>query len=260
MGYVKNSWLKRWLLAWEKKLYQKAKGIITLSPAIEKAIRAKGIRKNIATFTNLAHIAFFEAEKAGGKTSEPTGFDSKNPFVLLYAGALGHANGIDRILALASRVKHLPVRFQIMGEGPKKGALKQLAKKLALSNVEFLEHGNKEQTKLVLQNAHAVLVAYADFSLLSTGSPNKFFDGLAAGKPVLLTVEGWMMEKVQRHQCGYSFRPEDTQSFDRALSSYLKHPEAYQRACENASLLAKEYALEKVLQAQMAMIDSWMAK
>lgn len=258
MGYIRNSLFKKWLFGWEKKLYQKAKGIIALSPAIEEAIRGKGIGKNIATFTNLANIGFFEAGKAGGKILAPRNFDPQHPFVLLYAGALGPANGLDRILHLAARVKNLPIQFQIMGEGPQKQELEQLASRLELGNVVFLGHGNKEQARLALQSAHATLVAYADFPLLSTGSPNKFFDSLAAGKPLFLTIEGWMRKKVQEYQCGHSFRPEDTQAFVDTISLYLEEPEAYQHACSQASRLAEEYALEKVLKAQLATMDTWL--
>lgn len=258
MGFIRNALLKKWLYSWEKKLYQKAKGIVALSPAIEKAIRAKGIRKNIATFTNLANIDFFKAGKAGGERLHQVEFDHQNPFLLLYAGALGRANGLDRILHLAARVKTLPLRFQIMGEGPKKQELEQLAKKLELGNVVFIKHGNKEQTRLIMEKAHAVLVAYADFPLLSTGSPNKFFDGLATGKPLFLTVEGWMMEKVLEYQCGYSFRPEHTQSFVDAISNYLYNSEAFRQACLQASNLAREYEMEKVLSAQLSTMDAWM--
>jgi glycosyltransferase involved in cell wall biosynthesis len=259
MGYLQNPLLKRWLFKWERKLYESALGIVALSPAIESAIRAKSISTPVATFTNLADILFYRTEKAGGDGYSSSGFDNQNPFILLYAGAMGVANGLDRMLKLATQVQHLPVKFVFMGKGPKKESLEQLAGTLELHNVQFLPHGNKEEVREQLQRANAVLVAYANYPLLSTGSPNKFFDGLAAGKPLFLTVEGWMKEIIQSHACGHSFVPEDTSSFVSALSNYLYSPEAYHTACHNASLLAENYAREKVLEDQISEMLKWVA-
>jgi hypothetical protein len=48
----------------------------------------------------------------------------------------------------------------------------------------------------------AIFVCYKPFRILETGSPNKYFDGLAAGKLIIINFEGWIMEEIEREKCG----------------------------------------------------------
>jgi glycosyltransferase involved in cell wall biosynthesis len=250
MGFIKNPLLKKWLLNLEHKIYKHSLGIVALSPAIAAAIEQKGHSRPMGCFTNLAELDFYPNEKplaGGGKDA---------PFRILYAGAMGQANGLDRILKMASspKIAGKNLHFVLMGDGPERSKLQAMAGHL--EHVTFLPFGDKYAVRQELEKAHAMLIAYADFPLLSSGSPNKFYDGLAGGKLILLTVDGWMKRLVDDYACGFSFRPEETEAFLSKLEPYLNDIKLLQDAADNARRLAlDQFDKVKVLRANVAFIE-----
>lgn len=112
-------------------------------------------------------------------------------FVVLYAGAVGMANGLrvllDAALLLQSRAPQ--VRLEIMGEGAERDNLEARARELGLENVRFRPSVPKDQVHDALAEADAFLMILTDSPVFRHGiSPNKLFDYLAAGRPVVFAV------------------------------------------------------------------------
>ena len=113
------------------------------------------------------------------------------PFTLVYAGAHGPANGLDTVLDAAALLRDQPVRFLLVGDGPSKAALEARAAREQLPNVEFHAPVPKTAMPALLASAHAGLMVLRAAPLFSFGvSPNKLFDYLAAGLPVVCNVPG----------------------------------------------------------------------
>ena len=113
------------------------------------------------------------------------------PFTLLYAGAHGPANGLDVVLAAAALLRDHPIRIALVGDGPAKAELQTRAVREQLANVEFSDPVPKTAMPDLLASAHAGLMVLRDAPLFSFGvSPNKLFDYLAAGLPVVCNVPG----------------------------------------------------------------------
>jgi len=113
------------------------------------------------------------------------------PFTLVYAGAHGPANGLDTVLDAAALIRDQAVRIVLVGDGPSKSALQSRAAQEQLSNVEFHDPVPKTAMPALLASAHAGLMVLRDAPLFTFGvSPNKLFDYLAAGLPVVCNVPG----------------------------------------------------------------------
>lgn len=113
------------------------------------------------------------------------------PFTLVYAGAHGPANGLDTVLDAAALLRDHSIRIVLVGDGPSKPALATRAAREALPNVEFREPVPKTAMPALLASADAGLMVLRDAPLFSFGvSPNKLFDYLAAGLPVVCNVPG----------------------------------------------------------------------
>jgi len=113
------------------------------------------------------------------------------PFTLIYAGAHGPANGLDTVLDAAALLRDHPVRIVLVGDGPSKSALQARAAREELPNVEFRDPVPKTAMAELLASAHAGLMVLRDAPLFAFGvSPNKLFDYLAAGLPVVCNVPG----------------------------------------------------------------------
>ena len=196
IGAIRNKWVKKWLYGLEKKFYFEAEKVIALSPAIRNYIERVSPNTKVYVIPNMADCSFFEAEYSVGDFSE------KNQFQITYCGALGKANHLEYFLDAArqSREAQLPVQFNIIGYGSELKRLRSLARRL--KNVTFYPHSSKQCVKNLLAKSDAVYVSFKDVKVLSTGSPNKFFDSLAAGKLTIINFEGWIRNVITKNKCG----------------------------------------------------------
>ena len=80
-----------------------------------------------------------------------------------------------------------------------------------------------------------------------TWSPNKLFDSLAAGKPVLINVPGWLSETVKRNGCGRSLDPSRPQALADAMQQLADQPELCRQMGRNARALAEREFDRRIL-------------
>ena len=205
---IQNSFLKKLLWRMERKIYNGANFIVALSPAIKEAISKKVSNKKIIVIPNMADTEFFKQESKIPELEER--FGVKNKFAIAYLGATGFANGLDYLLACARicQENNLPVQFLLAGDGVEKENLKKKTIELQLSNLSFLEFQNRDGIKELMNVIDAIFVCYRHAPILETGSPNKFFDGLAAGKLIIINFGGWIKSEIEKAHCGFYIDPE----------------------------------------------------
>ncbi len=245
LGFIKNPVLKKILFRLELTIYEKARSIVALSPAIETSIQDKVKGKHIDLIPNMADTRFFSPEEKKHELVSKFGVEGK--FVVAYVGALGFANGLDYFLecARASEKANLPILFLLCGEGAMKVNLQRSAKLLGLKNLTFIPFQNRDGVKEVLNVADSVFICYRPVSILETGSPNKYFDGLAAGKLVIINFGGWIKAEIESQQCGVALDPSHPTSFVNLIGPYLKQPALLKESQLRARLLAeKKYSRE----------------
>ena len=97
-----------------------------------------------------------------------------------------------------------------------------------------------------------VYVSYANKPVLATGSPNKFFDGLAAGKLMVVNFGGWLKDITEQHGIGYYVNPEQPQILTDVLSPLVMDKDRLQQSQHNARLIAETFfsrglAIQKLL-------------
>jgi glycosyltransferase involved in cell wall biosynthesis len=135
---------------------------------------------------------------------------TSQPFVVVYAGAHGPANGLDRVLDAAEILRpRANVHFVLVGDGPAKPQLVDEARHRGLNNVEFLDAMSKTALVEVLRRADAGLMVLRDAPLFAFAvSPNKLFDYLGAGLPVVCNVPGEVAQMVR--DAGAGVQADDT--------------------------------------------------
>lgn len=254
MRIVKNYLFAQMLYRLERKIYEGADSIVALSTPIKIAIEKKISRKRIHIIPNIADCDFYKPTAKNTTSERRLGTEGK--FVVSYIGALGMANGLDYFIecANASRKANLPVHFILSGEGAMLNHLKYSAQKLNLNNISITGFVNREMVKEIMSISDAAFVCYKNVPILETGSPNKYFDALAAGKLIIVNFGGWIKEEIEKTQCGVSVDPHHPTDFVKKVEPFIhdhKKLEAFQRASRN---LAEEKYDRRKLSDQFANI------
>jgi glycosyltransferase involved in cell wall biosynthesis len=174
----------------------------------------------------------------------------------VFAGAHGVANGLDAVLDAAAILQargREDIKLVLIGEGKLKTRLQQRAMRDGLRNVVFAAPVNKATLAGLMNDADLGLQILANVPAFYDGtSPNKFFDYLAAGLPVLINYPGWLADLVTQRQCGYAVPPDDAARFADALERAAADREGLKLQGRRARALAAEMFDRRKLADQFA--------
>ncbi|KYG83485.1 glycosyltransferase family 4 protein [Roseivirga echinicomitans] len=257
IGAIKSRWLKKWLYGLEKEIYKRAEKIIALSPGMEDWIREVVPEKEVHMIPNMADCEFFSKELKDPKLT--SFYNVNNAFVITYLGSIGITNHLEFLLEAAEKCLKmgLNIKFKIVGEGAKLHQVKLEAYLKKLKNVEFYGHQNKEGVRRILNVTDATYVSFANFPVLSTNSPNKMFDSLAAGKLTIVNSLGWTKDLVEENKCGFYTNPEDANDFIQKITPFIEQKDKLDTYKNNARIVAEKlYSKRLQVQKLIAVLES----
>jgi len=204
VGVLKSKILISLSLWLEGFLYHHADQIIVNSPGYLEHVQSKG-GENITLIPNGSDAAAYPPVNTIKIRKELWWTDK---FILLYAGAHGMSNDLPAILQAAKIIEsNESIKIIFIGGGKEKSNLIALAKSLKLSNVEFLNPVPKNKIFEYLQSSDACIAILKPIELYKTTYPNKVFDYMAAGKPIILAIDGVIREVVESANCGLFCEP-----------------------------------------------------
>lgn len=246
VGIIRNPALKTILYALEKSIYKRSKTIVALSEPIKNAIAQKVPRKNSVVISNMADVEYYKPVDKDPTVEKKFNVTGKK--VLSYIGTFGLANGLQQILACAQVVKeNSNIHFILCGDGAMRLDLLKKAEQLELTNVSFYPMRDREGVKEVLNITDAAFISYQPLPVLETGSPNKYFDALAAGKMIVVNFKGWIREEIEHHRCGIYIDPSDPKDFERKMAEFVMNESLLNTYQKNSRALAEQrYARTKL--------------
>lgn len=136
---------------------------------------------------------------------------------LVYSGRLGREKGLA---TLVRAVKGLPLRLEIIGEGPERGPLEALVRQQGLDNVAFAGYLSGDALQERVRAAAAVVVP----SQWYENNPRSVIEAFALGKPVIGARIGGIPELVRHGDTGLTFTPGDVQALRGCIDELLAHP------------------------------------
>lgn len=215
MGAIKNPAAVRLARLLELTAYKRATHVVALAPGMRDDIVAKGIPGGkVSVIPNGCDLDVFAAASLWPSPRERFAWLGRRKLVL-YAGSIGAVNGVEYLARLARRVAETDpdVRFVVIGGGRDREAVRALAEREGVLDANFFMIAALPKRELVawLQAADLIVA-------LITGPPvvwkdavqNKFFDALAAGKPIASNFDGWQCRVAEEAKVGVTLHPTDT--------------------------------------------------
>lgn len=219
MGVIRSPVVLALMSMLEKASYMAADGCIALAPGIAEGIQRRS-RKNlpVVMIPNACDLDVFQVGKRAELELEGV---APSDFVAVFTGAHGVANGLGAVLDAAAVLKgrrRFDIKFVFIGDGKQKPHLQRRARQEDLASCLFFDPLPKQQLARLVGKADAGLMILQNVPAFYFGtSPNKFFDYVSAGLPVVTNYPGWVAELIRDHKCGIAVQPEDPDALADAL-------------------------------------------
>lgn len=228
----------------ESIFYRQAKLIVVLTPAFKNFLidRKKVPEEKIIYVPN--SVDFSLAETVNQNTADTALRNSLNlqgKFVIVYVGAHGRANGLETLLAVAERIKELPVVFLLIGDGDCKAHLIEQTSQSGLNNIQFLDLMPKEEVLKYIWLSDMGLTILQNNPTFKTIYSNKTFDYFSCRKPVLMAVDGVSKALIEQADAGVYIDSENMDAWFSTIMFYIQHPETAKRQGENGYRFAKKH-------------------
>jgi glycosyltransferase involved in cell wall biosynthesis len=139
----------------------------------------------------------------------------------MYVGAHGTYSSLDTVLQAADLLRDRPeIRVVLVGGGDQKARLVEMAARMDLPNVVFVDSVPKREVPRMIARADICLLPYQDRALFAGALPNKVFDYLAAARPILAAApEGELTRLIREADCGVCVPPEDPRAMADAIAA-----------------------------------------
>lgn len=248
MGVIKNPIVLWMMSVLEWTSYHSADRLVGLSPGIVDGIIKRGIApEKVASIPNGCDLDIFASEHQAWR---PEGVKPTD-LMAIFTGTHGLANGLNAVLDAAAELKkrqRTDIKLVLVGDGMQKKALLERAVELQLDNVIFHDPVNKTKLAGLMASADIGLQILANVPAFYYGtSPNKFFDYISAGLPVLNNYPGWLAELITKEQCGFAVPPENPQAFADALEQAANQRERLIEMGRNGQQVAREQFNRSIL-------------
>lgn len=239
LGVLKNFFLKKAAIWLEKFAYRNSSRIVALAPGMADSIANLGFAaRRISIIPNGCDLNLFAIKGDGPIPPER---------IVLYIGTIGPANGVEYIPRLAAVIRQRhpndSVRFIIIGEGKNLDQVKALSVDLGLyeSQIAFLGALPKKDIPEWLGKCRMTIMTYDGPEILYRDSvSNKFFDSLAAGRPVVANFAGFSTLVAQGAGAGAMLSRDNLDLAADTLVRIINDEEFLENGRKACHVLAKE--------------------
>lgn len=261
MPEKKKKWYARLLYCGEKYLYKKADSIIMTWPGGKdyidehKWFNTEELKK-VHHISNGVDLETFKTY-SGEMNSETT---KSSPFRVVYTGSIRKVNNLGILVEVANHLKNWGrnnVLIDIYGDGDERDELIELSNKKKLDNICFKGKIPKSEVPKVLSESSCTIMHNTSTILDKYGqSQNKFFEYLAAGKPVLMTYSvGYSICKAEG--CGIEIEEQSPEHIARAIIEMADlDDENYKKMCSASINTAKKYSFEELTEKLISLIEN----
>ena len=254
IGAIRNKVIIKVLRAFEKRIYKKAEHIVALSPGMRDGVIEAGVaQSNVTMIPNMSKPEEFFPHKPDINIAKDFGINLGD-FNIIHFGSMGPANGLDYIIETARLCQEQgldDIKFLFMGDGATLPVLKNMVNVYGLSNVSFLGNHKMAVVVEIVNLCDLSVTSFKNIPILATNSPNKLFDSLSAGKPIVVNSAGWTKRLVENENCGFYVDPENPQDFVEKIKLYKSDKVKLEEWGKNARRLSESKFNRSILSSQV---------
>ena len=252
---MKNKLAIWYLRRLERHIYERSEHVVALSPGMKDGVIKAGTPEaKVSMIPNMSKPDAFFPHEPNMEIAKQFNIDLTK-FNVIHFGSMGRANGLQYIIEAARVLKERgddSIRFIFLGSGATEPQLHSLSEKYGLTNVAF--HGRSPMRTLseVVNCCQASITSFRNLPILQTNSPNKLFDSLSAGKPIIVNSAGWTKDMVENENCGFFVDPEKPEMLADKLLEIKDNQPLLEEWGKNARRLSIDVYDKSKLSAQVA--------
>jgi glycosyltransferase involved in cell wall biosynthesis len=203
----------------EETAYRSAALITTVSPGLVAALEAKpGARGKVRLLPNAVDLSRFPEHPDRAMARSDLGW-SGDAFILVYAGSVGLAQGLGTLLDAAARLDRRDIEIRIVGEGFERRTLANEVESRGIRNVHFESPVPSDRIPTVLAASDGVLTLLRRNPIYEHAMPTKLLEGLAAGRPLIVSAAGEASSLVDHAGAGLVCEPENPTELARTIQT-----------------------------------------
>ena len=223
--------------------YRNASYIVALSPGMKEGIIKQGIApEKVEVISNACDNAHFNIPDTVGLEFLHQHPELSGGPLIVYAGTFGHINGVTYLAELANHMQYImpEAKFLAIGTGACEKELREVSCQLGILDKNFWIWPpiSKIEMPAILSACTVATSLFKPIPEMENNSANKFFDALAAGRPVVINYAGWQKDILEQAGAGISIPGNDPKVGAIQLAQFLNSPKRLQIAKGAARKLA----------------------
>lgn len=194
--------------SWCGHMYRSASSVAYISPGVGELLQDRGVPADKLTYIPLwadEHATHAPAESMRAEL----GLDESH-LVLVYAGTLGGAQGLESLVDACAKVDDPNFRCLVAGSGVSEADLRRRARDVGATNVRFLGRVPKERMPALMAAGDIHYVSLRPSAMAAYTMPSKVQATLAAGKAMLVAADGDVASVARESGAGIAVGSADT--------------------------------------------------
>lgn len=217
--------LLRWM---ERFVYRRAGHILVVTNGARENLIGKGVPpEKVTVMPHWIDEQLFQSSGPTEREQLRQQYGWQDRFVILFAGNLGVVQGLDAVVTAAAQLpRGGRALIVLVGDGTDKARLQAMAAELKIADrIQFIDRQPMEQMPAFMSAADALLVHLKRSDITQFVIPTKTMAYLAAGKPILMAMNGAAADLVQESGAGVFIEPEEPAALARAILEFVDRPE-----------------------------------
>ena len=244
----------------EKKAYAGSEKVIALSTGMNSVLEERVPSNKISVVTNLSDRKNFNVSDQKGINFRKNYPGISNHPLIVYTGAFGRVNGVIYLVEIAKEIQKINsnVRFLLTGDGYEKDKIQKRSIKYGLFNKVLFINGYLPKNEMpdLLSAATITTSFFIDLPEMGHNSANKFFDGLAAGKPIMINYGGWQADLLKESGAGFIIPQNNSSQAAKILNDVLTNDETLNQMKKASRQLSHQFDINTNFRKFETVIDS----